>query len=474
MRLIFASKNRNKAREVNAILGDGYEIVTQTDAGYGDIDVVEDGATFEENAVKKATAVMNASGQPCIADDSGLCVDALGGRPGVYTARFAGENATDEENIKKLLSELDGVPFEKRTARFVCTVAVAIPGKEPTVFRGECEGVILDEKRGENGFGYDPVFYVEKYQKTMAQLYDVSVKTINYHIKKIFDDSELSEDSVIRKFRITATDGKSYSTNHYALQMIIAVGFKVNSERAVQFRKWVNQIATQYTIRGWVMDDERLKQGTYLTDKYFEEQLERIREIRASERKFYQKITDLYATAIDYDRTSAATKRFYATVQNKMHFAVHGHTAAELIMERADHTKDHMGLTTWQDAPDGKIKKSDVSIAKNYLTEDELGQLNRMVTSYLDFAENMAQRHIPLTMQDWETRLNRFIEMFEYGLLRDAGRVSAEIARLHAETEFEKYRVIQDREFLSDYDRFLLELEEHADATKPDHREEKP
>lgn len=289
-------------------------------------------------------------------------------------------------------------------------------------------------------------------QKTMAQLYDVSVKTINYHIKKIFDDSELSEDSVIRKFRITATDGKPYTVQHYALQMIIAVGFKVNSERTVQFRKWVNQIATQYTIRGWVMDDERLKQGTYLTDKYFEEQLERIREIRASERKFYQKITDLYATAIDYDRTSAA----------------------EFIMERADHTKDHMGLTTWQDAPDGKIKKSDVSIAKNYLTEDELGQLNRMVTSYLDFAENMAQRHIPLTMQDWETRLNRFIEMFEYGLLKDAGRVSAEIARLHAETEFEKYRVIQDREFLSDYDRFLLELEEHADAAKAGPQEEKP
>lgn len=288
-------------------------------------------------------------------------------------------------------------------------------------------------------------------QKTMAQLYDVSVKTINYHIKKIFDDSELSEDSVIRKFRITATDGKPYTVQHYALQMIIAVGFKVNSERAVQFRKWVNQIATQYTIRGWVMDDERLKQGTYLTDKYFEEQLERIREIRASERKFYQKITDLYATAIDYDRTSA-----------------------ELIMERADHTKDHMGLTTWQDAPDGKIKKSDVSIAKNYLTEDELGQLNRMVTSYLDFAENMARRHIPLTMHDWETRLNRFIEMFEYGLLKDAGRVSAEIVRLHAETEFEKYRVIQDREFLSDYDRFLLELEEHADAAKAGPQEEKP
>ena len=206
-------------------------------------------------------------------------------------------------------------------------------------------------------------------QKTMARLYDVDVRTINYHIKKIFDDSELSEHSVIRKLRITASDGKAYATNHYALQMIIAVGFKVNSERAVQFRKWVNQIASQYTIRGWVMDDERLKQGTYLTDKYFEEQLERIREIRASERKFYQKITDLYATAVDYDRTASATKRFYASVQNKMHFAVHGHTAAELIMARADHTREHMGLTTWQDAPDGKIKKSDVSIAKNYLTE---------------------------------------------------------------------------------------------------------
>ncbi len=308
-------------------------------------------------------------------------------------------------------------------------------------------------------------------QKTMAQLYDVDVRTINYHIKKVFTDSELSEDSVIRKFRITASDGKPYNTNHYSLQMIIAVGFKVNSERAVQFRKWVNQIATQYTIRGWVMDDERLKQGSYLTDKYFDEQLERIREIRASERKFYQKVTDLYATAVDYDRTAAATKRFYATVQNKMHFAVHGHTAAELIVERADHTREHMGLTTWQDAPDGKIKKSDVTVAKNYLTESELGQLNRMVTSYLDFAENMAQRHIPLTMQDWEIRLNRFIEMFEYGLLKDAGRVSAEIAKLHAETEFEKYRIIQDREFLSDYDKYLLELEEPSKAAKTDRQE---
>lgn len=250
----------------------------------------------------------------------------------------------------------------------------------------------------------------------------------------------------------------SREVNHYSLQMIIAVGFKVNSERAVQFRKWVNQIAKEYTIKGWVMDDERLKRGTYLTDKYFEEQLERVREIRASERLFYQKITDLYATAVDYDKTATATRRFYATVQNKMHYAVHGHTAAELIMERADSAREHMGLTTWQDAPDGKIKKSDVTVAKNYLSEFELGQLNRMVAAYLDFAENMAQRKIPLTMQDWETRLNGFIEMFEYGLLKDAGKISAEIAKLHAETEFEKYRVIQDRLFLSDYDRFVLEM----------------
>ena len=293
-------------------------------------------------------------------------------------------------------------------------------------------------------------------QKMLAVLYEVEPNTINYHIKKIFEDSELEEDSVIRNFRITASDGKSYDTKHYNLQMIIAVGFKVNSERAVQFRKWVNNIAKEYTIKGFAMDDERLKNdGSILTKKYFEEQLERIREIRSSERKFYQKITDIYATAIDYDKDAAATKRFYATVQNKMHFAVHGHTAAELIVERADARKNHMGLTTWQDAPNGKIKKSDVTVAKNYLTEKELGQLNRMVSAYLDFAENMANRHIPLTMADWEKRLNGFIEMFEYGLLQDAGKVTAEIAKLHAETEFEKYRIVQDRLYKSDFDRFI-------------------
>lgn len=302
-------------------------------------------------------------------------------------------------------------------------------------------------------------------QKMMATLYDVDVRTINEHIKKIYSDLELDEDSTIRNFRIVQTEGSrqvTRDTKHYSLQMIIAVGFKVNSERAVQFRKWVNKIVKDYTIKGWVMDDERLKSGTYLTEKYFDEQLERIREIRASERMFYQKITDLYATAIDYDKNSATTRRFYATVKNKMHYAVHGHTAGELVVERADHTKEHMGLNTWADAPKGKIKKSDVTVAKNYLSQDEMKQLNRMVTAYLDFAENMTLRHIPLTMQDWEKRLNSFIEMFDYGILQDAGKVSAEIAKLHAETEFEKYRVIQDRLFMSDFDKYMLELEKNT------------
>lgn len=304
-------------------------------------------------------------------------------------------------------------------------------------------------------------------QKMMATLYDVDVRTISDHIRKVFDDSELEEAATIRKFRIVQQEGSrqvSREVNHYNLQMIIAVGFKVNNDRAVQFRKWANSIVKDYTIQGWAIDDARLKNGgSILTTEYFDNLLERIREIRLSERRFYQKITDIYATAVDYDKTAATTKRFYASVQNKMHYAVHGHTAAELIVERADHTKEHMGLMTWADAPDGKIRKSDVTVAKNYLSEEELGQLNRMVSAYLDFAENMTQRHIPLTMQDWESRLNSFIEMFEYGLLKDAGKVSAEIAKLHAETEFEKYRVIQDKLFMSDYDRYLLELEKEAE-----------
>jgi hypothetical protein len=296
-------------------------------------------------------------------------------------------------------------------------------------------------------------------QKMLATLYDVDVRTVSYHLKKIFSDSELEEHSVIQNFRITAADGKAYSTNHYNLSAIIAVGYKVNSERAVQFRVWATRVIQEFTIKGFTMDDERLKNdGTVLGKRYFEEQLERIREIRLSERKFYQKITDIYATSIDYDTTAQATKRFFATVQNKLHWAIHGQTAAEVIVDRADHQKQNMGLSTWQDAPKGKIQKFDVSVAKNYLTKDEMAQLQRLVSAYLDLAEDMALRQIPMTMQDWETRLNKFIEATDREILRDAGRITAEIAKAHAESEFEKYRIIQDRLFESDFDRVVGQL----------------
>ena len=297
-------------------------------------------------------------------------------------------------------------------------------------------------------------------QKMMGVLYDVETHTINYHLKKVFADSELEEGSVIRKFRITAADGKSYNTQHYKLPAIIAVGYKVNSERAVQFRKWATGVIEQFTIKAYVMDDERIKAGgSVLTEQYFEEQLQRIREIRLSERKFYQKITDIYATAIDYDVTAQATKRFFATVQNKLHWAIHGQTAAEVIYQRADAGKDNMGLTTWKDAPSGKIQKFDVVVAKNYLTEHEMAQLSRLVNAYLDVAEDMAQRKIPMTMQDWESRLNRFIEATDREVLQDAGKVTAEIAKAYAESEFEKYRIVQDRLFESDFDRLLKQIE---------------
>ncbi len=301
-------------------------------------------------------------------------------------------------------------------------------------------------------------------QKMMGVLYDVETHTVNYHLKKVFFDSELEENSVIRNFRITAADGKNYNTKHYNLSAVIAVGYKVNSERAVQFRKWATTIIQEFTIKGFTMDDERLKSdGSVLGSKYFEEQLERIREIRLSERKFYQKITDIYATSIDYDLTAKATKRFFATVQNKLHWAIHGQTAAEVIVDRADHEKDNMGLTTWKDAPDGKIQKFDVSIAKNYLTEGEMVQLRRLVAAYLDIAEDMALRQIPMTMQDWEARLNRFIEATDREILQDAGKVTAEIAKAHAESEFEKYRIVQDRLFESDFDRVIKQLKKDGE-----------
>ena len=257
-------------------------------------------------------------------------------------------------------------------------------------------------------------------QKMLGVLYDVETQTINYHLKKVFSDGELEEKAVIRDFRITASDGKNYHTKHYKLAATIAVGYKVNSERAVQFRKWATGIINEYTLKGFAMDDERLKNdGTVLGKKYFEEQLQRIREIRLSERKFYQKITDIYATSIDYDVTANATKRFFATVQNKLHWAIHGQTAAEVVYHRADAQLESMGLTSWKDAPDGKIQKFDVSVAKNYLTDNELVQLQRLVNAYLDVAEDMALRQMPMTMTDWEHRLNRFIEATDREVLQN-------------------------------------------------------
>ena len=296
-------------------------------------------------------------------------------------------------------------------------------------------------------------------QKMMATLYDAGLSTINEHIKKIYADGELTEAATIRKFRIVQTEGSrqvSREVAHFNLQMIIAVGFKVNNQRAVQFRKWAGQIVKDHTIQGWTMDVERLKKGHMFTDEYFERQLEQIREIRLSERKFYQKVTDLYATAFDYDKDAKTTRLFFQTVQNKMHFAVHRHTAAELIVERADASKEHMGLTTWENAPNGKILKTDVTVAKNYLSEQEMHYLERIVSLYLDYAELQAERKIPMRMEDWAKRLDGFLEFNGNELLTGPGKISAEQAKLHAETEYEKYRIIQDRLYESDFDRFLM------------------
>lgn len=296
-------------------------------------------------------------------------------------------------------------------------------------------------------------------QKMMAALYDVGLPTINEHIKKIYSDGELTEEATIRKFRIVQTEGArqvNREVTHYNLQLIIAVGFKVNNQRAVQFRKWAGQIVKDHTIQGWTMDVERLKKGHMFTDEYFERQLQQIREIRLSERKFYQKVTDLYATAFDYDKNAKTTRQFFQTVQNKMHFAVHRHTAAELIYERADAAKEHMGLTTWENAPDGKILKADVTVAKNYLSQEEMDYLERIVSLYLDYAELQARRKIPMSMEDWSRRLDGFLEFNGEKLLTGPGKISAEQAKLHAETEYEKYRLIQDRLYQSDFDRFLM------------------
>lgn len=301
-------------------------------------------------------------------------------------------------------------------------------------------------------------------QKMMATLYDVEIPTINYHLQKIFKDSELDIESTIRKFLIVQDEGNrkvSRNIEHYNLQAIIAVGFKVNSARAVQFRKWVNKIAKDYTIQGWVMDKERLmNDGTILSKEYFNRLLDEVREIRISERRFYQKITDIYTTALDYDKDSATTKQFYASIQNKLHWAIHGQTAAEVIVSRANASKENMGLETWAKAPHGKIIKADVVVAKNYLSKDELSELGHIVSAYLDLAENQAKRKIPMTMEDWSTYLGDILKLSKYEVLNGTGRISAENAQTHAESEFEQYRIIQDKLFQSDFDRELNKLEQ--------------
>ena len=346
---------------------------------------------------------------------------------------------------------------------------MANKNKEITIHSSAAEYLTYVASTGSNSDSFEMRYEDENIwltQKMMATLYDVSVSAINQHLKRIFEDNELVEESVIKKYLITASDGKSYSTKHYNLQAIIAVGFKVNNDRAVRFRKWAGQIVKDYTIQGWTMDKERLKKGHMFTDEYFERQLDNIREIRLSERKFYQKVTDLYATAFDYDKDAKTTRQFFKMVQNKMHWAVHRHTAAELIVERANAEKEHMGLTTWESAPDGKIVKADVTVAKNYLSEKEMSYLQRIVSLYLDYAELQAERRIPMSMEDWAKRLDGFLEFNGNELLMGPGKVSAEQAKLHAETEFEKYRIVQDRLFMSDYDKYLLELEHQAEQSE--------
>ena len=294
-------------------------------------------------------------------------------------------------------------------------------------------------------------------QKMMAILFDVDVKTINEHLQNIFKSNELVENSVIRKFQITASDGKNYQVNHYNLDAIIAVGYRVNSHRATQFRQWATQILKNFAIKGYVLDRKRLENGTYLSEDYYERLLEEIREIRLSERKFYQKITDIYTTSIDYNKDDQLTKDFFAKVQNKLHFAIHGNTASELIKQRADSKKDYMWLTSWTKSPDGKILKSDVSIAKNYLTKDELESLGRIVGAFLDLAEERAKRKIPTTMEDWSKRLDKFLEYDERSVLEDKGSISHEEAKEFAESQWEQYRITQDKLFESDFDRLVSE-----------------
>ena len=296
-------------------------------------------------------------------------------------------------------------------------------------------------------------------QKLVAKLFDVTVATVNEHLKNIFKTNELQENSVIRKFLITASDGKNYNTQHYNLDAIISLGYRINSNKATEFRQWATQVLKQFATRGYVLDNERLKSGSFLNPQYFKDLILEIRDIRESERNFYQQITDIYASALDYDVNTPTTKEFFSTVQNKLHWAIHGHTASELLMQRADHEKEFMGLTNWKKAPMGKILKSDVVIAKNYLQEKEIKSLNRIVTMYLDYAEHQAEKQIPMTMQDWSKKLNAFLEFNEHEILQDAGKVTAKIAQEFAVSEFEKYKVIQNKSYQSDFDMLIQALD---------------
>ena len=296
-------------------------------------------------------------------------------------------------------------------------------------------------------------------QKLIAKLFDIHVATINEHLKNIFKTNELEEDSVIRKFLITASDGKNYNTKHYNLEVIISLGYRINSKKGTEFRRWATQVLRTFTTRGYVLDNERLKNGSYLNPQYYKDLILEIRDIRESGRNFYQQITDIYVTALDYDLKAPTTKDFFATVQNKLHWAIHGHTASELLVERANHLQEHMGLTNWKKAPNGKILKSDVTIAKNYLAQSEIKSLNRIVTMYLDYAEHQAEKQIPMTMKDWSKKLNAFLEFNEHDILEDAGKVTAKIAKEFAISEFEKYKVIQNKSYQSDFDMLIQELD---------------
>lgn len=331
-----------------------------------------------------------------------------------------------------------------------------IEDKKLTINNSDAEFLVFEKSETENGIEVryeDETLWMT--QKSMSALFDVQVPTVNEHLKNVFSEGELEENSVIRNFRITAADGKSYNTKHYNLDAIISVGYRVNSVRATQFRRWATKVLKQFAITGYVIDRKRMENGTFLGEDYFERLLEEIREIRLSERRFYQKITDIFATSVDYDKDSPAAKLFFATVQNKMHYAITGNTAAELVMFRADSKKEHMGLTSWENAPDGKIMKSDVGIAKNYLKKDELQSMGRIVNSFLDLAEDFAKRHIPMTMDDWKKRLDLFLQFTGRDVLQNSGTVLAADAKTYAEAEYKKFRVVQDKLYKSDFDKLV-------------------